>query len=79
MLLQVHDHLKGLRTMFLSFHHFKEEDATQILRNSVDAQMPILVAENWKPATKTDQVRRVLQWICCWSRLLLLLIVDFVG
>lgn len=38
-------HLKGLRTQFLSLHHFKEEDAVQILQNAVDTDNPIAIFE----------------------------------
>lgn len=37
--------LKGLRTQFLSFHHFKPKDAKQILQNAVDAKSPIAIFE----------------------------------
>ena len=37
--------LKGLRTMFLSFHHFKAVDAKKILQNAVDDKSPIAVFE----------------------------------
>lgn len=37
--------LVGLRTMFLSFHHFNPKDAKQILQNAVDAKMPIAIFE----------------------------------
>jgi len=37
--------LKGLRTMFLSFHHFEPNDAKQILQNAVDANQPIAIFE----------------------------------
>jgi hypothetical protein len=37
--------LKGLRTMFLSFHHFKPEDASLILQNAVDDRSPIAIFE----------------------------------
>ncbi len=37
--------LKGLRTMFLGFHHFKPEDAVLILQNAVKSQQPILIVE----------------------------------
>ncbi len=37
--------LKGLRTQFLSFHHFKPEMAKKILQNAVDAQQPIAIFE----------------------------------
>lgn len=41
-------HLKGLRTQFLSFHHFKPSDAKQILQNAVDANQPIAIFEAQK-------------------------------
>jgi hypothetical protein len=37
--------LTGLRTQFLSFHHFKPEQAKRILQNAVDAGQPIAVFE----------------------------------
>ena len=37
--------LKGLRTQFLSFHHFKSGDAKKILQNAVDANQPIAIFE----------------------------------
>lgn len=43
--LNVPDDLKGLRTMFLGFHHFKPEDAVLILQNAVIARQPILIVE----------------------------------
>lgn len=42
---KVPEHLKGLRTQFLSLHHFKPEDAKQILQNAVDAKSGIAVFE----------------------------------
>lgn len=41
----VPDHLKGLRTLFLTFHHFKPEDAKTILQNAVDSKNPIAIFE----------------------------------
>lgn len=41
----VPDKLKGLRTQFLSLHHFQPEDARRILQNAVDAQQPIAIFE----------------------------------
>jgi len=41
----VTDNLKGLRTQFLSFHHFKPEDAKKILQNSVNSGNPIAIFE----------------------------------
>ena len=43
--LNVPPHLKGLRTQFLSFHHFRPEDARQILQNAVDCKAPIAIFE----------------------------------
>ncbi|NER14737.1 hypothetical protein GWK08_14870 [Leptobacterium flavescens] len=41
----VPENLKGLRTQFLSLHHFKPEDAQKILQNAVDSEAPIAVFE----------------------------------
>lgn len=38
--------LKGLRTQFLSLHHFREEDAVKILQNAVDAKSAIAMFES---------------------------------
>lgn len=37
--------LKGLRTMFLVFHHFRKKVAIQILQNAVDNRQPIAIFE----------------------------------
>lgn len=37
--------LKGVRTLFLSFHHFKEKEALQILQNAVNTQSGIAIFE----------------------------------
>ena len=37
--------LEGLRTQFLSFHHFNPEDARSILQNAVENKQPILIVE----------------------------------
>ncbi len=37
--------LNGLRTQFLSFHHFNPEDAKRILQNSIDANSSIAIFE----------------------------------
>ncbi len=37
--------LKGLRTLFLVFHHFKLKDAKLILQNAVDSKSPIAIFE----------------------------------
>ncbi len=42
---KVPETLKGLRTQFLSLHHFKRNDAVQILQNAVDAESPIAIFE----------------------------------
>lgn len=41
----VPNNLKGLRTQFLSLHHFKPKDAKQILQNSVDSKSAIAIFE----------------------------------
>jgi hypothetical protein len=44
--------MKGMRTQFLSLHHFCPEDATLILQSAVEAQTPIAIFElqerTWK-------------------------------
>lgn len=42
---RVPEALKGLRTQFLSFHHFKPDDALKILQNAVDSKSPIAIFE----------------------------------
>jgi len=37
--------LNGLRTQFLSFHHFKPIDAKRILQNAIDTKKPIAIFE----------------------------------
>lgn len=46
--LDVPQKLKGFRTQFLSFHHFKPADAQQILQNAVDNQAVIAIFEAQK-------------------------------
>ena len=41
----VPEDLKGLRTQFLSLHHFKPDDANRILQNAVDSRSGIAVFE----------------------------------
>ena len=41
----VPENLTGLRTQFLSFHHFKPNDARQILQNAVDSHSAIAIFE----------------------------------
>lgn len=36
---------KGLRTLFTSFHHFSDEDATLILKSAFDERQPIAIFE----------------------------------
>ena len=38
--------LKGMRTFFSSFHHFKPEYATQILQDAVKKEVPIAIFES---------------------------------
>jgi hypothetical protein len=45
--------LKGLRTMFTSFHHFPPEDARAILQNAVDAGESIGIFEATKRGPST--------------------------
>ncbi len=42
---KVPEDLKGLRTQFLSLHHFKPDDAVMILQNAVDSQNNIAIFE----------------------------------
>ncbi len=37
--------LKGMRTLFTSFHHFRQPDAVKILQNAVDSHAPIAIFE----------------------------------
>lgn len=41
----VPDNLKGLRTQFLSLHHFKPEEAKAILQNAIDSSSNIAIFE----------------------------------
>lgn len=43
--MEVPPHLKGFRTQFLSFHHFRPKDAKAILQNAVDRRQPIGILE----------------------------------
>ncbi len=45
--------LKGLRTQFLSLHHFREEDAVRILQNAVDSNAPIALFESQERNVKS--------------------------
>jgi len=41
----VDEEMKGLRTLFSSFHHFRPEDAKEILKDASSKHRPILIAE----------------------------------
>ncbi len=43
--LKVPTNLKGLRTQFLSLHHFRPDEAQEIFQNAVDAGSPIAIFE----------------------------------
>ena len=45
--------LKGLRTMFLSFHHFNEKEAKKILQNVVDCEESIAIFEGQERSFKS--------------------------
>lgn len=45
--------LKGVRTQFLSLHHFREEDAVQILQNAVDSNSRIALFESQERNVKS--------------------------
>ena len=45
--------LKGVRTQFLSLHHFTESDAVQILQNAVDSNSPIAIFESQERDVKS--------------------------
>ena len=45
--------LVGLRTQFLSLHHFREEDAVKILQNAVDAKSAIGLFESQERNVKS--------------------------
>lgn len=42
---KVPESLEGLRTQFLSLHHFRPNDAQSILQNAVDSENPIAIFE----------------------------------
>ncbi len=68
---KVPKHLKGVRTQFLSLHHFREEDAVLILQNAVDHQSPIALFE-----TQERDVKSVLAMI--FSPVNVLLMTPFI-
>ncbi|MDN3669130.1 hypothetical protein QWY93_07300 [Echinicola jeungdonensis] len=49
----VPENLKGLRTLFLTFHHFNPSDASKILQNAVDQQCPIAIFEGQDRSLKS--------------------------
>lgn len=42
---EVPNELKGIRTMFVAFHHFRPEDAKKILRDAAEQKAPIGIFE----------------------------------
>lgn len=42
----VPERFKGLRTMFLSFHHFKPSDARAIIQNAIESNSSLLIFES---------------------------------
>lgn len=80
--------LAGLRTQFLSLHHFKPESAKQILQNAVNAAQPIAIFEAQKRDV-THLIKFALSPIAVllmtpmirpfkWSRLLLTYLIPVV-
>ena len=45
--------VKGFRTMFTSFHHFRPEEAREVLQNAVDASQSIAIFEITRRAPST--------------------------
>jgi hypothetical protein len=80
--------LKGLRTLFTSFHHFPPEKARAILQNAVDAGEGIAIFEAPRraPATIAIMFAWVLLLVLCtpwirpfrWSRLLWTFVVPII-
>jgi hypothetical protein len=80
--------LKGLRTMFTSFHHFSPNEARAILQNAVDAKEGICIFEITRRSLAT--IFFMLVWVmilgACtpwirpfrWSRLLLTYLVPII-
>jgi hypothetical protein len=69
--LDVPKDLVGLRTQFLSFHHFRPAEAQKILQNAVDCNSPIMVVE-----VTERSVKQVIQFAI--SPLLVLFVMPFV-
>lgn len=51
--MDVPSNLKGLRTQFLSLHHFRPEAAVKILQNAVDSNTPIALFESQQRDVKS--------------------------
>ena len=49
----VPESLQGLRTQFLSLHHFREDDAVKILQNAVDSKNAIALFESQERNVKS--------------------------
>ena len=49
----VPEELKGLRTQFLSLHHFKPSEAKKILQNAIDSNSPIAIFEAQERSVKS--------------------------
>jgi hypothetical protein len=86
--MRVPDELKGMRTMFTSFHHFSPDEARAILQNAVDAREGIAIFEATRRAPSTIAFMLVWVAILCagtpwirpfrWSRLLWTYLVPIV-
>ncbi len=61
----VPEHLKGLRTQFLSLHHFRPDDAVKILQNAVNAKSPIAIFEG-QERTLPSIIAMLLSPISVW-------------
>jgi len=78
---QVPAHLKGLRTLFNAFHHFRPTEARSILASAVDTRQPIAIIEandhGWLPALPVLLLAPIMVFLTApfvkpfrWSRLL---------
>jgi len=86
--MKVPSDLKGLRTMFTSFHHFRSDEARAILQNAVDAGESIAIFESPRrsPLTIALVFPLVLLLFVCtpwirpfrWSRLLWTYVVPMI-
>jgi hypothetical protein len=57
--------LKGVRTFFSSFHHFKPECATQILQDAVNKEVPVAIFESTQ-RHPIDFLQALLSPIAVW-------------